>query len=397
MTYNVLGQRLIRRKLFPTSGEAVKWKNRSRVLYNEICHYDPDVLCLQEVDAEKVEEFWALQVCERLGFKYVYSSVPGKLHGQIIAWRETILELEKVKEIVYDEISLPGVKQQVNTKNTAVYVSLKFVDIRAHKTGPADPTAKTGILVGTTHLFWHPYGSYERTRQSAIYLEQAERFYQSIKNQGLGDKYMILTGDFNSTPWDGPYYSITATRPVVYDDITGPIMRESLDHVFTRGAIEEEGDDDEDEQKDDNTPSKTPSANLSTKNLPGDSSTTPSYDTVEQLAQYYSTLPIMGKSLYGLGYRYVDPDNIDHHTKKHKHEPRFSNWAHTWQGLLDYIFIMKPASERHEESLDLGTGVRLLQLLKLPRPEEMGPVPNGQPREGQYPSDHISLMATVAL
>lgn len=32
MTYNILAQSLVRRKLFPTSGESLKWKNRQWVL-----------------------------------------------------------------------------------------------------------------------------------------------------------------------------------------------------------------------------------------------------------------------------------------------------------------------------------------------------------------------------
>lgn len=47
MTYNVLAQSLVRRSIFPTNGEALKWKNRSTVLANEIEYYSPDVLCLQ--------------------------------------------------------------------------------------------------------------------------------------------------------------------------------------------------------------------------------------------------------------------------------------------------------------------------------------------------------------
>lgn len=47
MTYNVLAQNLIRRELFSHSKDAVKWKNRSKVLANELSHYQPDVLCCQ--------------------------------------------------------------------------------------------------------------------------------------------------------------------------------------------------------------------------------------------------------------------------------------------------------------------------------------------------------------
>ena len=41
--------------------------------------------------------------------------------------------------------------------------------------------------------------------------------------------------------------------------------------------------------------------------------------------------------------------------------------------------------------------VRLLKLLRLPRGEEMGDEPSGQPRLGQYPSDHFALMSEIEI
>ena len=58
MTYNCLAQALIRRKLFPTSGNALKWFKRSRVLLNEFMHYKADVHCLQEIDYIQYQSFW---------------------------------------------------------------------------------------------------------------------------------------------------------------------------------------------------------------------------------------------------------------------------------------------------------------------------------------------------
>ncbi|CAG8718231.1 16628_t:CDS:2, partial [Racocetra fulgida] len=50
MTYNLLAQSLIRREIFPESGDALKWKNRRPRLLKEILYYDPDVSCFQEMD-----------------------------------------------------------------------------------------------------------------------------------------------------------------------------------------------------------------------------------------------------------------------------------------------------------------------------------------------------------
>ena len=50
MTYNLLAQALIRRKLFPDNGDILKWHKRSKVLFQELRDYDCDILFLKEVD-----------------------------------------------------------------------------------------------------------------------------------------------------------------------------------------------------------------------------------------------------------------------------------------------------------------------------------------------------------
>lgn len=51
-----------------------------------------------------------------------------------------------------------------STRNVALFVALKF----KHRTG--------GIIVGTTHLFWHPQHVYERARQTGILMREARKF-----------------------------------------------------------------------------------------------------------------------------------------------------------------------------------------------------------------------------
>ena len=49
------------------------------------------------------------------------------------------------------------------------------------------------------------------------------------------------------------------------------------------------------------------------------------------------------------------------------------------------------------EQLENDQGIRILRLLRMPEAQEMGLEPSGQPRLGQYASDHLCLVAEVEL
>jgi RNA exonuclease NGL2 len=100
-----------------------------------------------------------------------------------------------------------------------------------------------------------------------------------------------------------------------------------------------------------------------------------------------------------VGYKSVDPKNAG--LDNERNEPFFSNWANTWRGLLDYIFIIKDwdigTDKREVDSIctfETENDVRINKLLKLPHPDEMG---LGQPRENEYPSDHLCMIADISL
>lgn len=120
---------------------------------------------------------------------------------------------------------------------------------------------------------------------------------------------------------------------------------------------------------------------------------------VKQIEQLHNDLPLRAISLYSMAYREIDPENSG--LDNDRNEPFFSNWAHTWRGLLDYIFFVKEwdvkSDHRNIDSIpafERENKVRLDKLLKLPHPKEMGP---GQPRENEYPSDHLCLIAQISL
>lgn len=351
MTYNVLAQCLIRRELFPENGDALKWKWRSKVLASEISYYNPDIICLQEVDKDKVEAHWRPKF-KKMGLSMVFSTLAVKPHGNIIAYRDSMFDLVGDEMINYDDLIIPDAPRQIESRNTGVFVTL------------FNKTIGKKIIVGTTHLFWHPVGSYERTRQMSLFLRRSSE----LADQNPGS-VVLLAGDFNSECFDGPYMYATG-KSVEEKSETFQIMENSAAHVFTRGLME--GFNDPSEESEDGT---------SVDNAAG-------RKKIKALAEYFNSTPAKFISTYGMHYSSVHPENVH---PKSTGEPVFSNWAHSWRGLLDYIFVLQ--TEKPSDN----TQVTVTQLLRLPSPKEMGPEPSGQPRLGQYPSDHLSMMAELTV
>ena len=87
-----------------------------------------------------------------MGYAWVYAAGPRKKHGCLIAYRKDAYECVRQKVVLYDEeeVRAEGDEQarrglSFRTKNIGSLVALR-------KLGGGDD----GVLVATTHLFWHP-------------------------------------------------------------------------------------------------------------------------------------------------------------------------------------------------------------------------------------------------
>ncbi|KAK9361247.1 Endonuclease/exonuclease/phosphatase [Lipomyces starkeyi] len=418
MTYNVLGQALIRRKLFPTNGDALKWRWRSKMLLSELKYYNADIMCLQEVDLAHMATFYVPEL-KQLGYDLLYVRGDGKNHGLLICWRISMCSLVKSESVVYDndngydpaDVDAKPTVPQARTRNVASLAALKF----------NGPDAGGGLIIGTTHLFWHPHGTFERTRQAAVLVRNAKKFASQIDRRWP----VFLAGDFNSLPFDSPYLCLTKGKERRNTVHAYEILRSSWEHEYKKKEADEGEDEEEQDEGDEEStdwPEERPELATAQALVAELSPSTPAdgqvpkaaspaetvvessqqaavsggKSTIEDIMELHDNNNVLLRSLYGAFYRYVHPENSD--IELRNGEPAFSNWAFTWRGLLDYIFVMEYPDRRACDSADkreIVPGVSVLELLRLPQPEEMGEEPSGQPREGQYPSDHLCLMAKV--
>lgn len=411
MSYNMLAQGLVRRTLFPSSGGALKWEWRSSVLLDEIKHYNPDILCLQELDNLQFKTFWKAAF-QNLGYTSNFYSSSTKTHGVCIVYKKEYFTCPHQSFINYDqEINMETVIPRARTSTGNIGL-ISYLEFKQEVRDKYPYLTKNGVLIGTTHLFWHPFGTYERTRQTYLLMYKFQSFVKVLETiVSKAGFYSFFAGDMNSQPYDSPYLSMTS-KPVEYSGRAETVLTYSLSHDFTRKKAKTQKDVEEVDEKEscepilkkNTTEEKTKDVEVKSR-IPVPEEHEPTEEELalaRELRDLHNSVPTRAISLYSVGYKKVHPENsgIDNI----KDEPLFSNWAHSWRGLLDYIFVLTDWNLQDDFSkvdsiADLETNqcVKLTKLLRLPSAEEMGPEPSGQPRMGQYPSDHLCIMAEVVL
>lgn len=117
------------------------------------------------------------------------------------------------------------------------------------------------------------------------------------------------------------------------------------------------------------------------------------------MEELHNSLDMRAVSLYSVAYHKVHPENSG--LDNERGEPEISNWAHTWRGLLDYMFMIRnwEFDDRTEidtlEDFENSNNIKIRGLLRMPPGSEMST--HGQPHVGEYPSDHLCLLSEVEL
>lgn len=134
------------------------------MLTNELTHYQPTILCLQEVDLEQYEPYF-VNLLRNLQYDHILLAAKRKRQGLLVAWKDGKYELEHRRDIHYDLLNTGTVGPTMWTGNVGICLGLKRKD---------SPTQ--GIWVSNTHLYWHPRGSYERQRQAGVLVSETMKF-----------------------------------------------------------------------------------------------------------------------------------------------------------------------------------------------------------------------------
>ncbi|RHZ74610.1 hypothetical protein Glove_220g28 [Diversispora epigaea] len=370
MTYNILAQSLCRRELYPKSGDALKWKNRRPQLIKEILHYHPDVACFQEMDYDNYTITFKPEF-EQAGYEtFFYKSIGNdkKKHGCCIIWQTSKFTKLKHLTLEFDQIGVPTMP----TNCIGVIVSLEFNQNFSNDDKPN--LSKSGIVIGTTHLYWRPQCMYERARQCLLLYENLMKINEEFEFAAF------LVGDFNSSPLDPAYKLMIGKDSLNKEEIN--ILKDSMKHFIdddeeskskeskdesssssstsstSSGVIEKNESIAIDQKSDrtlldttDNLLSSSMTPSLTTASIessktgdlikpPLDTLISPPSPTLPDLLVKFSEFP-QCISLYSKYYSLIDPENVNHN------EPKFTNCGKFFSGALDYIFHVNKSSHRH--------------------------------------------------
>jgi len=345
------------------------------MVYNEVLSHGADIMCLQEVD--RLEKL--LPVLAEAGYSHAYAAGPGKKHGCLIVYGkdkftkidERVIHYDN-EELRQDECEMARRGSSIRSTNIAFMSALRRND-----------SETKGVVVATTHLFWHAKYAYERARQAGILVREVAKFRKDI---GHDDWPCVISGDFNFAP-DDPTYSLLVGDPLL------PAQRETLSssrvvHVTidpevppTIASTEgKEGGDGLENHPDRIITNARPA-------MPSDGLLTDA-----ELVELYAT-PL--RSAYDEGllkHRESSQDVKTYATsrtdfepsRRGANEPEWTSYTHYWKSVLDYIFILDPHNSR----------TTITGFSQPPRSEDVDP---GLPRKGVCGSDHISLSAEIMM
>lgn len=388
MTYNCLAQTLIRREMFPESGPALKWFVRSKVLLHEIKHYNADICCLQEIDDVQYDLFWSEEL-PKFGYKTIYFHQDSKSHGVMIAWKEELFQLESHMNIEFDREAPAGIQPRTRTNNVGLLVALAFTDAFRARNNRIR-TSRSGVIIGTFHLFWHPFGTYDRTRQCLVIKKKILEFAGTVK----GDYCKMFTGDFNSQPNSVPYLVLTQPRAQLNTQQRTSIEASTAYRYSERRNLGKEYSMEEEEEEEEEEEKREYEYDQGTD--PWNTPRPDEFDSTEEQRQLVNNLidrcndvPLCATSLYSIGYHTLDPTHIADH-----HEPELSSWSTKWAGLLDYIFYVnqRPSTPA---TFETANNIAIAGYLQMPTHAQMHN--HSQPYTGEYPSDHISMMCALEI
>ncbi|KAI3488025.1 hypothetical protein L1887_47995 [Cichorium endivia] len=128
------------------------------------------------------------ETLDKDGFSYVYEKgYRQKQHGLLVAWRRDLFgeSAHRRMTIDLDAESVAAPSEPVRTacsrvtRNVGLFVALTLRD-----SANGDARDKPGIVVATTHLFWHPMHAYERARQSGILVRRLHEFRKELEQSG---------------------------------------------------------------------------------------------------------------------------------------------------------------------------------------------------------------------
>lgn len=144
------------------------------MLFNEILSHNADICCFQvsgsppsqtkmhgmsELSQELDQKEKIFPLLDKAGYSYVFKAGPKKKHGSLIAFRKGLYTEVQNRTVEYDSqtVRFQDEPKEASLSEQAAhgssYVTKNIGNLVALRRNGTD---KDGVIVATTHLFWHP-------------------------------------------------------------------------------------------------------------------------------------------------------------------------------------------------------------------------------------------------
>ncbi|NXK88030.1 ANGE1 protein, partial [Formicarius rufipectus] len=206
MSYNILAQDLVEQGFdlyVHCHPDILNWNYRLPNLLQEIQHWDPDVLCLQEVQEN---HYWEQlePTFKEMGFACFYKRRTGtKTDGCAVCYKHSRFQLMSLNPIEYFR---PGL-DVLNRDNVGLVLLLQPVLPEGLGLKAISP-----LCVANTHVLFNPRRGDIKLAQVALLLAEIDKIARTTE----GSYYpVILCGDLNSVP-DSPLYKFIRNGELSY-------------------------------------------------------------------------------------------------------------------------------------------------------------------------------------
>eukprot|EP00591_Stephanopyxis_turris_P004999 CAMPEP_0195514258 /NCGR_PEP_ID=MMETSP0794_2-20130614/5698_1 /TAXON_ID=515487 /ORGANISM="Stephanopyxis turris, Strain CCMP 815" /LENGTH=660 /DNA_ID=CAMNT_0040642459 /DNA_START=436 /DNA_END=2418 /DNA_ORIENTATION=+ len=216
VTYNVLAEIYATQQQYPYCDFwALSWDYRFQNILRELVDVGPDVICLQEIQADHYENH-VYNALSDAGFEGVYKQktrasmgLAGKVDGCALFWRRTKFHLVESYSIELNELAVRQAQQlgmnrrsedgsaylnRLSRDNVAQLVVLELVNPTLPTRSNREPINQ--VCIANTHLYSHKDFPDVKLWQTWQLLQELETFVMS-RGTNLP---LMLCGDFNSTP-----------------------------------------------------------------------------------------------------------------------------------------------------------------------------------------------------
>jgi mRNA deadenylase 3'-5' endonuclease subunit Ccr4 len=216
-------------------------RRRMPLLLYEMLAYQPDVICLQEVDASIFSGLFR-PCLESQGYQGYYSNKASvQLEGCAMFW--SLRRFELVDDSAMQDFALGDLFHKCKSNQLCRWDSLDEIDrlldsnqelsqVIRKKVGQVLQIAElrlrstsrsgqpTRIVVGNTHLFYHPLADHIRAMQAWIVCRQMD----IVRRRHGAPCPLLLCGDFNSGPLSGAVHLLLERK-------VGPEHRDTWKHL----------------------------------------------------------------------------------------------------------------------------------------------------------------------